>query len=250
MIVCYTCNKSVFGVRGKRRRSKRRFCSIPCYRVWQRGGNYSPPLCEVCFQAIPGKPYRAKKARTCSRNCWQKLPRDKRTEEVRQKVSIGRRKHLANHDPDCTCLSGAFKPGAVPWLKGLTKETDTRVAKWAKKLKGRNFSAEHRARLGEAMVVRLTNGWPSPTNLEWALQLLLEDAGFDFETQKRFGRYAADMWVSSHALVFEADGSFWHKQREKKYPGYHAKRDAFLLSKGVKAVIHLTEYDLDPWLEA
>ena len=87
----------------------------------------------------------------------------------------------------------------------------------------------------------------SPTSLEYALQLLLEDADLEFETQIRFGRYAVDAWIPSHRLVFEADGSYWH-QRDGE--GRRVKRDAFLLSKGAKAVIHLTEHDLDPWLEA
>ena len=196
--------------------------------------------------------------------CSRHTPWPKMSHAARKKNGLAHKKALVS--TICPCCKISFKhprlrkrifcsnrcsaTGNIPWSKGLTKETDSRVADFAKKLKGRQFSAAHRALLGEAMVVRLTNGWPSPTNLEWALQLLLEDAGFDFETQKRFGRYAADMWVPSHSLVFEADGSFWHQQREQKYPGYHARRDKFLLSKGAIAVIHLTEHDLDPWLEA
>ena len=87
----------------------------------------------------------------------------------------------------------------------------------------------------------------SPTSLEYGLQLLLESANIEFKTQVRFGRYTVDMWVPSHNLIFEADGSYWHRRDGE---GRRTNRDSFLLSKGVKAVIHLTEHDLDPWLEA
>ena len=54
----------------------------------------------------------------------------------------------------------------------------------------------------------------SPTSLEYALQMLLEDASLEFEAQKRFGRYVVDAWVPSHKLVFEADGKWWHQDKE------------------------------------
>ena len=83
-----------------------------------------------------------------------------------------------------------------------------------------------------------------PTYLEYALQLLLEDAGFEFEAQKRFGRYVVDAYVPSRNLVFEADGMFWNHHKDKIR---EAKRDKYLVDKGATAVVHLTEADLDPW---
>jgi len=83
-----------------------------------------------------------------------------------------------------------------------------------------------------------------PTNLEYALQMLLEDVGFDFEAQVRFGRYIVDAYVASRNLVFEADGQFWYWHKDKKR---EAKRDEYLRSSGIDAVIHLTDEDLDPW---
>ena len=83
------------------------------------------------------------------------------------------------------------------------------------------------------------------TVLEHALQMLLENAGLEFETQKRFGYYTVDAWVPSRNLVFEADGSWYHQDKEKE-----RRRDCSLIKKGVSAVVHLDEHDLDPWLVA
>ena len=106
-----------------------------------------------------------------------------------------------------------------------------------------------RKKIAESVAKAHTRGdyWRSPTNLEYALQLLLEDAGFEYEVQRRFGRYVVDAYVSNRNLVFEADGSFWYHHKDKVR---EAKRDAYLIDKGVSAVIHLDEHDLAPWLEA
>ncbi len=86
-----------------------------------------------------------------------------------------------------------------------------------------------------------------PTNLEYALQMLLEDAGIDFEAQRRFGRYIVDVYSKDRNLVFEADGSFWNHHKDTNR---ERRRDEYLIDRGVSAVIHLDAHDLDPWLEA
>ena len=83
------------------------------------------------------------------------------------------------------------------------------------------------------------------TVLEYALQMLLEDAELEFEAQVRFGRYTVDSYVSSRNLVFEADGSWYHQDKEREQ-----KRDNYLIEKGALAVVHLDEHDLEPWREA
>jgi very-short-patch-repair endonuclease len=83
-----------------------------------------------------------------------------------------------------------------------------------------------------------------PNGLELALHRLLCGAGFEFDEQIRFGRYVVDVWVPSHGLVFEADGVFWHRDKERE-----AGRDAYLMERGVVAVVHLTDDDLEPWRE-
>ncbi|KKM13561.1 hypothetical protein LCGC14_1715010 [marine sediment metagenome] len=83
------------------------------------------------------------------------------------------------------------------------------------------------------------------TVLEHALSLLLQSAGLEFEAQKRFSYYTVDAWIPSRNLVFEADGSWYHQDKEKEH-----HRDERLIEKGIVAVVHLDEHDLDPWLEA
>ena len=83
-----------------------------------------------------------------------------------------------------------------------------------------------------------------PTVLEFALQLLLEDAGFEYEAQKQYGRYCVDFWVPEYRLVFEADGSFWYHHQDIER---EAKRDEYLLRQGAIGVVHFDEKDLSPW---
>ncbi len=115
----------------------------------------------------------------------------------------------------------------------------------SKGLKGKRHSAEHKRKLAEAAGKRMSKDYSRKlTSLEYALQMLLEDAGLNFEAQVRFGRYVVDAYVADRNLVFEADGQFWywHKDKERE-----AKRDEYLQSAGIDAIIHLTDEDLDPW---
>ncbi len=83
-----------------------------------------------------------------------------------------------------------------------------------------------------------------PTSLEFALQMLLESAGLEFEAQVQFGTCVVDAWVPSHGLVFEADGMFWYHHQDK---AREARRDAYLMRQGVTAVVHLVDEDLESW---
>ena len=88
---------------------------------------------------------------------------------------------------------------------------------------------------------RVLRGYCKQSSLELALCQLLQIAGFDFQEQVRFGRYVVDAFVLSHGLVFEADGMYWHHHQDKEREAY---RDAYLVDRGVVAVIHLTDDDL------
>ena len=83
--------------------------------------------------------------------------------------------------------------------------------------------------------------WP-PTDLEFALDLLLQDAGLEYEAQRRFGNRLVDAYVSSHNLVFEADGAYWHRYKRKEI-----LRDTEIKEAGVLEIVHLDEHDLAPW---
>jgi len=146
----------------------------------------------------------------------------------------------------------------VPWNKGKPMSMEQR-AKISVALTGIQRSAEHlerqriaqraastpevRAKQARAAARNHAAGVyrRGPTKLELALRGLLTSASFDFQEQVRFGRYVVDAWVPSHGLVFEADGSFWYHHQDKER---EARRDAYLMDRGVAAVIHLTEDDL------
>ena len=126
-----------------------------------------------------------------------------------------------------------FLKGSVPWNKGLILGPQSEELKLQNAL---GVAAAH------ARGAYHTN---KPTSLEHALDLLLQDAGLEYEAQKRFGLYIVDAYVPSRNLVFEADGMFWnhHKDKERE-----AKRDMYLLKVGITAVIHLIDEDLEPWI--
>jgi very-short-patch-repair endonuclease len=77
--------------------------------------------------------------------------------------------------------------------------------------------------------------------LEHQLRELLKQSGLEFQEQVRFGRYVVDAWVPELGLVFEADGQFWYHHQDKDR---EARRDGYLVERGVTAVIHLDDDDL------
>ena len=120
-----------------------------------------------------------------------------------------------------------------------TPETRAKLADASRKHTGWHHSSETRKKQAEA-TARYISQYPSPkTSLEYALARLLTKAGFEFEEQKKFGRCVVDAYDPENGLVWEADGTYWHQDKN-----HEIKRDNYLLSQGVAAVIHLTEEDL------
>jgi very-short-patch-repair endonuclease len=75
--------------------------------------------------------------------------------------------------------------------------------------------------------------------MEKALAWVLDQGGLVYEKQKRFGRCVVDFWLPDEQLVFEADGDFWHQDKEKE-----ARRDEYLTQRGALAVVHIRTKDL------
>ena len=107
---------------------------------------------------------------------------------------------------------------------------------------GKFLSEDHKQKIAAGIARRC---WKQPTSLEYGLQLLLESAELEYEAQVRFGRYVVDFWVPSHGLVFEADGIFWHQDKERE-----VLRDSYLQKRGIIEVVHLDDEDLELWREA
>lgn len=121
------------------------------------------------------------------------------------------------------------------------------------RLKGRKQSPEHIAKRSAAR-----RGIPQPWhagntyNLEWlttfskpattlerALYQLLDESGLTYMPQRRIGRYVVDAFIPERGIAFEADGAYWHQDKERE-----ARRDQYLLERGV-IVVHLTDSDLE-----
>ena len=151
----------------------------------------------------------------------------------------------------------AARRGKPSWNKGLTKTSDERVRSYSENgraakrgkvpwNKGMKMSVEHCEKLERGKAMAYARGdyvrFVSPTSLEHALSLLLQDAGLEFEAQKQFGKYTVDAWIPSHQLVFEADNGYWHSLRDDQ-----EKRDSSIIEAGAIAVIHLSDEDLRPW---
>lgn len=109
----------------------------------------------------------------------------------------------------------------------------------AKALKGRKQDPEFAKRRLEG-TAKFFEKWNRPyTKLEKQLYSMLIETGYSFIPQKCFGTRIVDAYLPDLNMVFEADGSYWHKDEEKKMI-----RDNYLISKGVCSIIHLDEHDL------
>lgn len=96
----------------------------------------------------------------------------------------------------------------------------------------------HKKAIGLAAAKRIANwDWSKVTDLEKALYLLLGE--FSFVRQYRIGTKVVDAWLPDEHIAFEADGSYWHQDSECQ-----DRRDAYLMQRGVLAVIHLRSEDL------
>ena len=136
--------------------------------------------------------------------------------------------------------------GKIPSLE--TRE------KMAKAKRGRPLSEAHRfasqlARRRHFEVCRGECGGPlcrphwTQTGLERALLRLLADFP-TVEPQARFGRYRVDAYLPEYGLAFEADGHYWHRDREG-IPERDVRRDAEILVRFGVPVVRLTEDDLN-----
>ena len=181
----------------------------------------------------------------------------KRSPETIEKQRAAQRRRWQNPEARCGMTGMKHTPETrakmSAWQKGkkhspehqakldATRRTSENRAKLSIAGRGRKHTPEARTKMGTARVAYLEL-WPRPvTDMEIALQVFLNVAGFCYVTQRSFGNRIVDAFVPSHNLVFEADGWYWHQDKEKE-----SRRDAYLLSRGVAAVIHLGEADLLP----
>jgi very-short-patch-repair endonuclease len=136
-------------------------------------------------------------------------------------------------------ISGKHRAAITAALKGRPRPPF--LAEWRSNIGrtgiGRIPSASSRAKRSES----LRRAWAEGrhpvnksyryTSLAQRLHAILEaDLGITLEPEVRFGRFSVDLYDRRHNVAYEADGRYWHDRNEAKYPGYHAERDAYLLS--------------------
>ncbi len=113
---------------------------------------------------------------------------------------------------------------------------------WNKGLKTGPRSIEVKRKIAVGVASYSARFPKEKTPLEYSLSRLLTKIGFEFEEQKWLGRCVVDAYDPENGLVWEADGAYWHQDKEKE-----RARDAYLIEHGVSAVIHLSEDDLKGW---
>lgn len=119
--------------------------------------------------------------------------------------------------------------------------------------KGKPQSKEHKRKNSEANRKRLEDPeqlsrlldnifklYQRDTSLELILWDHLERQGIPFVRKKRIGRYQVDAWLPELNFAVEADGAYWHQDKDRD-----AKRDQYLLTKhGLSAVFRFSEQEL------
>ena len=124
--------------------------------------------------------------------------------------------------------------GAIPWNKGLTKESDARVLKNA-------HSVQNHIEICDGICGGAACGnRKNPSQLQWlAYDLLLKDFPVVIP-EARFGRYSVDFLLAEEWLGIEIDGKYWHHINKTNYE----ERDEYLLEKFGLPIVRLTEEEI------
>lgn len=169
-----------------------------------------------------------------------------RSEEARRNMSLARKgKKLSKEHKAKIGLSlvGNTRntPDSIAKLRILMKgnKYGVRPQTESEKLHHRNATIRHlETVLPEDCACTAHHPIWQGTKLELRLRKLLEDFPA-IEPNKHFGMYEVDVYIPSHHLAFEADGGYWHQNKERD-----SKRDAKLLERFGLIVVRLNDLDL------
>ena len=84
-------------------------------------------------------------------------------------------------------------------------------------------------------------GGGAVTEIEADVMTALNRADVPYHLHYSIGRYTADIFVPSHRLDIECDGSWWHDNDDRR--AHEVDRDAFIESEGI-TVLRLTETEI------
>ena len=215
-------------------------------------------ICQGCGRSeIKTDTKRNHRTKCCSPKCASNMPYrkeaqsiackkhigQKRSEETKRNMSIAQKKRPARPKEEKERLR-TMTIGAIPWNKGLTKETSSgmlRVSRAVSKYNietGRNpggwsrgqskannaslaqmseslkqFYIQHPGalkNLREVGIVSRCKGHCRPTSIESALYNILENLGIHFEREVRFERWVPDILIPERNIFILADGDYWH----------------------------------------
>jgi len=157
--------------------------------------------CLICGKIFYLLPYNVKNRKYCSRECFYKtLPGTKvgndnpsKRPEVRKKISDS--------------LKLGFENGRVSWIKGLTKETDKRVAKLRQNFEEK-FSLEQRQEW-------LNKAWKNRkyknTSIEIKMEKSLKKHGIETNPQVIIPNVCIIDFVPKNTkIAVFCDGDYWH----------------------------------------
>ena len=160
----------------------------------------------------------------------------------------GRRQHgprqgpLRVHSPESRAKMSAVRKGVAPTPKQLAH-----LDALAEKMRGKPLSPQHRQRIGDGLRVAFERGRRrvpavnTYTRLAQTLHGHLSRQGLVLEPEVRFGRFTVDLYDRANHVAYEADGRHWHELAELRRPGWHGRRDAYLMDRFGLAVVHFSE---------
>lgn len=207
--ICKNCGKK-FEVRPSDRKI---FCSIECYRRWNRGGNQPQykkrleKICLICGEKFYVQPHAVNQI-YCSKKC----------------ADIGKKKIIGEGHP-------LFKKIRIR-CDNCGREYFEKPAK----IKSYKHHFCSRRCLGIYQILHQSN----PSNIEKRLADYLIENKISFICQFRYEKGIADFFIKPN-LIVEVDGDYWHNLPKVKIRD--KKQTKFLESKGYK-VLRLWEHEI------
>lgn len=207
--ICKNCGKK-FGVRPSDRKI---FCSIKCYREWNKGNNQPQygkcleKICLICGKKFYIPTYTINRI-YCSKKCA----------DINKKKIIGE-----NH----------------PLFKRIKIKCDNCGEEYFEKPAKIKLYAHHfcsRRCVGIYNVLHQ----PNPSNIEKKLANYLIENKISFICQFKYEKGVADFFIKPN-LIIEVDGDYWHNLPKVKIRD--KKQNEFLKNKGYK-VLRLWEHEI------
>lgn len=135
------------------------------------------------------------------------VPRSKKT---KAKISEALKGRIISDGWKNKMIKTKLELNLEAWNKGLTRDTDIRVDKYAKKLENRKISKTTRQKLRKAIVRRRGKYPKTDTSIERALHKKLKRKNIIYEKDKPLlDLTRVDVFIPPNICIY-ADGNYWH----------------------------------------